>query len=798
MIRCRTLGALELTDSSGREYTAVLAQPKRVALLVYLAAANPRGFHRRDSLLALFWPELDQEHARAALRQALTFLRHELGDDVLRSRGAEDVGVDPERFWCDVAAIEEALQAGDLQRALELYRGDFLTGLHVAEGGEFERWLEQQRSELRHQAADVAARLVRRAEAAGSLAEAVRWARYAMTLKPDDEGTVQQLVMLLDRMGDRAAALREYEALVQHLATAYGVEPSPETQAAIAEIRMRRRPLTAVRGAIPAAVDQVIRHALNKTPADRLTTASQFAEGLRAALEAPVGVTPVSATRTPSRASRPARLTAVAATVLLLGIGALWVLWSRDTATGPGDVPRLVVLPFENLGVPEDEYFVQGMTDEVTARLAGLTGLAVIARQSAMLYKGSGKTPQQIAAELDADYLLEATVSWQRSPQGPSRVRIRPQLIRARDASHVWADVFDEDLTDVFAVQASIASRVVQALDVALLDRERQSLAKVPTANAQAHDDFLRASFLFAQRDRQMLNRALEGFRRALELDPAFSAARAGIAMTYAQMADYGWVPADLPLESLLAAGLASADSLIAQDHDSPDAWVARGYLLEQFGDHRLTEARAAFETAISLDPRHVEAHNRLGWVFLALGRDSAALAQARATLNLDPTWHVPYYLLGRVAFLNGELSRAETVLDSVVFLDPSHAGGRTYRARVRLLIGDTAGARADAALAGAHSTLARALIDAATGRRLPALTAVEHVLKNDPRADLLDAAMVYTALGSHENARDLLERAWDRPHFWRQLDGPNFVGLREHPWFDTLFIRARQRATGS
>ncbi|MBI4420844.1 MAG: hypothetical protein HY560_08460, partial [Gemmatimonadetes bacterium] len=98
MIRCRTLGALELTHSSGREHTAVLSQPKRVGLLVYLAAANPRGFHRRDTLLALLWPDLDQERARAALRQALTFLRHELGEDVIRTRGAEEVGVDPERL----------------------------------------------------------------------------------------------------------------------------------------------------------------------------------------------------------------------------------------------------------------------------------------------------------------------------------------------------------------------------------------------------------------------------------------------------------------------------------------------------------------------------------------------------------------------------------------------------------------------------------------------------------------------------------------------------------------------------
>lgn len=122
MIRCRRLGALELTDSGGREHTAVLPQPKREAPLVYLAIANPRAFHRRDTLLALFWPELDAEHARGALRQALTFLRHELAEEVIRTRWAEEVGVDPERVWCDAAAFEDAVRARDLERALEVYR----------------------------------------------------------------------------------------------------------------------------------------------------------------------------------------------------------------------------------------------------------------------------------------------------------------------------------------------------------------------------------------------------------------------------------------------------------------------------------------------------------------------------------------------------------------------------------------------------------------------------------------------------------------------------------------------------
>ncbi len=240
MIRCRTLGALELRGSVSGEHVAVLSQPKRAALLVYLAVATPRGFHRRDTLLALFWPELDQEHARAALRQSLRFLRRELGREVIQNRGAEEVGLDPAAVWCDAVEFEAAFREGDLEGAFELYRGDFLPGLHVAGCKEFERWVERRRSELRELAADAAGLLVERAEAKGSISGAMRWARRRVTLRADDERALQRVLRLLDRAGDRAGALREYEVLVRRLALEYQVEPSPETQALVAAIRARQ------------------------------------------------------------------------------------------------------------------------------------------------------------------------------------------------------------------------------------------------------------------------------------------------------------------------------------------------------------------------------------------------------------------------------------------------------------------------------------------------------------------------------------------------------------------------------
>src|SRR6266487_1928064 len=149
LVEFRILGALNLLSADGHELKSILAQPKRVALLAYLAVATPRRLHRRDSLVALFWPELDQEHARAALRQALHGLRHALGDDVLVSRGDEDIGLDDARIRCDVVEFERAAEAGRLADALDLYRGDLLEGFFIRGAPAFEQWVEDERVRLK-------------------------------------------------------------------------------------------------------------------------------------------------------------------------------------------------------------------------------------------------------------------------------------------------------------------------------------------------------------------------------------------------------------------------------------------------------------------------------------------------------------------------------------------------------------------------------------------------------------------------------------------------------------------------
>jgi DNA-binding SARP family transcriptional activator len=240
MIQLRTLGGLDLSGPDGREMRAVLTQTKRLLLLTFLALRSRHGFIRRDNVVALFWPEQDGEHARAALRQAVRFLRKVVGAGTVTGRGDEELGLDPTALRCDAVEFDRLCDAGDWAAALELYRGELLSGVFVSDPSPgLERWLEAERERLRRRAVAAAWALVGAAEAAGDPVMAAPWARRAVELDPDDEAGVRRLIRILDRRGDRAGALGAYDAFRRRLRAEYGAAPSPETEALMAAVRAR-------------------------------------------------------------------------------------------------------------------------------------------------------------------------------------------------------------------------------------------------------------------------------------------------------------------------------------------------------------------------------------------------------------------------------------------------------------------------------------------------------------------------------------------------------------------------------
>jgi len=236
-IEFRTLGTMDLRAADGRELHSLLAQPKRIALLAYLCIAEPRGYHRRDTLLGLFWPDSDQEHARTSLRKSLHILRRSLGEDAILSRGDEEVTVDRSRISCDVVSFDELIGNNRFEDALELYRGDLLTGFFVDDAPGFEHWLHGERNRIREAAAHAAFTAAGQLQEQGDHFGAIRLARRSLELADTDERTLRMLMSLQLKAGDRAAAIETYESFARALAADYQTQPSEETNSLIEQIR---------------------------------------------------------------------------------------------------------------------------------------------------------------------------------------------------------------------------------------------------------------------------------------------------------------------------------------------------------------------------------------------------------------------------------------------------------------------------------------------------------------------------------------------------------------------------------
>lgn len=359
-IRLRTLGALEVTGPAPKALATLINQPKRAALLVYLAVAGPRGVQRRDTLLALLWPESDQVHARHALSQLVYQLRRALGTEAIHSHGDDAVSVDG--VWCDVAAFEAALADNRPEDALELYRGDFLAGFFVPDAAaELDEWIAAERTRLRAAAAGAAWMLAQREERARNAAGAAHWAHRAVSLAPDDERGVAELVRLLGRLGDRAGALRTYDAFVRRLKDEFGIEPSAELRAVAAELRRPPQGEAAVEP--PAALALA---ALPTTPA-----------------------APVPAVSRPAR-----RAVWIGGVAVIIGLGGVVLSQSR----GASSTPVLAVGAITNLG--DSGAAEPVVVDLLATSLARLPGVHVLA--TARLYE----VQAQLRAGADAPATL--------------------------------------------------------------------------------------------------------------------------------------------------------------------------------------------------------------------------------------------------------------------------------------------------------------------------------------------------------------------------------------------------------
>ena len=263
-IEFQVLGPVAVRRSGHRGTGALLTQPRHLAVLSYLVLGRPRGLHSRDTLIAMLWPEADQARGRHALRNSLHAIRQALGADVIITAGDGAVGVDSQHIACDALACEEDLRASRVEAALHGYRGELLQGFHVTEAPQFEQWLDTERRRLHGAILDAARQYSRACRERGETTEALKMARRAWALEPNDEPLLRLLMQLLWESGDRGAALREYDAFAERLRGEYDTDPSAESRRLRDSIRNASKhgvsPPNAVAPILPASTDSLPQH----------------------------------------------------------------------------------------------------------------------------------------------------------------------------------------------------------------------------------------------------------------------------------------------------------------------------------------------------------------------------------------------------------------------------------------------------------------------------------------------------------------------------------------------------------
>jgi serine/threonine protein kinase/tetratricopeptide (TPR) repeat protein len=437
---------------------------------------------------------------------------------------------------------------------------------------------------------------------------------------------------------------------------------------------------------ISPALDHIVRHCLEKDRDNRFHSAHDIAFALSEE-SLPTARSGAQLARTPIGKGK---VLIAAAAIVLLAIAGIFLLRRNQSGKGEaGSLKRVAVLPFENLGSPEDDYFADGIADAVRGKLTSLPGVEVIARASSTPYKRTTKTPEQIARELQVRYLLTATVRWQKSG-GASRVQVSPELVEVRESvapASRWQQPFDAALTDVFQVQSDIASRAAQALGVALGAGEEKKLLEKPTQNLAAYDAFLKGEASGRADDPPSQRKALGFYAQAVALDPGFVEAWAQVSQANSLLYFFSG-----PTPELARGARQAAERAVALAPDRPEVYRALGtYQRLVVGDNG--RALEEYAKGQRVAPANADLLRGIGLAEMPLGRWEDAVEHLRQAERLDPRSALSPQSLGRALVRLRRYTEAREACDRGLALAPT-LGLILFKSMTFLGEGDLAGAR--------------------------------------------------------------------------------------------------------
>jgi TolB-like protein/Tfp pilus assembly protein PilF len=557
-----------------------------------------------------------------------------------------------------------------------------------------------------------------------------------------------------------------------------GVPPftGPSAQAVLARHSLDPvPPLRTVRKAVPPRIEQAVLKALEKVPADRFATAGQLA----AALAQPMALA--------ARPHRPLGIAAAAIVALLVAVG-WWGIHAAGARAAP--VKRLAVLPLENLtGDTTQEYFVEGMHDALVTELAKIGALRVISRTSVLGYRKTTKRVPEIARELNVDAVVRGSVVL----VGDS-VRITAQLIAGPTDRHLWADTYVKERRNVLQLYSEVTQGIARQVRIVLTPEEHARLTNIRPVDPEANDFYLKGRYYCDKWTEADFNRGIAFFRRAIDQDPTFAPAYAGLAECYANLPLFTFAaPQDaIPKAKAAVTRALELDSTLGQGHTTLG-------LIKFYFEYDWSGADSAFRRAIELAPSSANVHLYYTPYLTAMGRFDAAIAESRRAIELDPLTPTTSLQLGWIYFEAGRYHESIAQLKKTLEFDTTFAYAHMELAWNYLELGRFAEAIRECrtALSAASSTYDQVLLASCgwvyghAGRRADALQLLQRLLDISKRrwVDPYGLAIVYEGLGDIDRGIKWLRQAIrERSSEISGLKADPFLdGLRADPRFPLL-----------
>lgn len=808
--RIKLFGGVSV-EGPGGLLTGRAVQRRRLALLALLASARDRGLSR-ERLVGYLWPDSDPERARRLLSDSVYRLNLALGGEGILAAG-DALRLNAELVSVDLWELLDALAGGAWQRAAELAADPFLDGFSLPDSVDFERWVEGEREALRRERARALETLAREAAAGGDEVGASGWWRTLAAADPLSSRVALELMRSLERAGDRPAALRHGQIHAALVREELEVEPDPRVLELCRRLQAPPAPgapelsrsLVAPHRGEPEATDGgnssggagALRGPGSSLPIPTAATPLGGREGGNHRGEGGAGAAAPEGSAVGGRrrgsASRALAIAAVAALLAIVAWGLTGGAGGRDGSPPPAPPRSLVVLPFEDLSLQgEQEYYADGITEELLLRLSRVDGLRVVGRTSSFAFKGQEIGLPEIARRLDVEVAVGGSVL-----RAGNRIRVFAELVDASSGFRLWSERYEVTEQDVFALQDEIAGAIMARLRGRLSEPSTENGSVRPVSDDPvAYNLYLRGRYEWHRRSREGLLNAVDFFRQATELAPEHARAYAGLGDAWAVLGFYDHLP---PAEAFPRA-IEAARQAIRIDPALAAPHATLGYAALYY-EWDWEGAEAAFRRSIELDPGYSTARQWYSNHLTAMGDFEAAVREMRMAQDLDPLSLIANAALGWVLFHAGDFPAAIHQFDRTLELDPAFEVALVYRALSHAHLGRLeeaeSGARRSVEVSGASSTslamLARIL--AMGGREEEARRTLESLEAREREGSYVpsyELATAYEALGEAERALDLLDRArGERSHslVFLKVD-PRLEGLRDTERFQALVRR--------